>query len=272
MARRLLFATITALLLSTTALPAYGQDREPTQAQLELNEEGVEAIVAGDYDRAIRLFEASLALGELNITFINMARAYQRAGQCEEAEEFYEAALRAPAVSRPTPAQIRGAIGQYREEMRQTCPGYLEITCNPAELSLFINDEGPQICGEERRELEPGDYAVRGEFEGNVTETSVTIEALRTSRINLGLSSAQVSAPTGAGIGEFEAPAAAERGVPGWAFLAGSGAFVAGGIVLDTVPATARNQEFDALDVVPIVFYAAGIGLAAYGIWTYLRD
>ena len=48
--------------------------REPTEAQIEMNAKAIEAVNQKDYAKAIKLFQASIALGELNITYLNMAR------------------------------------------------------------------------------------------------------------------------------------------------------------------------------------------------------
>jgi hypothetical protein len=50
----------------------------------------------------------------------------------------------------------------------------------------------------------------------------------------------------------------------GW--LAGAGALVAGGLVVDFVPSSSKNGRFDGLDVVPLVLYLLGAGAAAAGI------
>jgi uncharacterized protein YjeT (DUF2065 family) len=49
-------------------------------------------------------------------------------------------------------------------------------------------------------------------------------------------------------------------------FVALGGVAVVGGVVLDLVPASASNHEFDALDLAPVVLYAAGAALVAAGI------
>ncbi len=270
--RNLLFSLIFLVSSGLLLAPALAQEpSEPTQAQRELNDQGIEAIVAEEYMRAVRLFEASLDLGELNITFVNMARAYQRAGMCEEADQYYGRALEAPPVISPTPEQIAEVIETYRQEMRETCPGFLEPICDPAELSLFINDEGPEDCAQGRFKLPPGEYTVRGEYEGESTEAEVEIEALRTTQLQIGLEITDVGAPEGEGIAPLDPPPAAASPMEPWMWFAASGVAIVGGLAIDTLPATARNQELDAMDFVPLAFYGAGIGLAVYGI-TQIMD
>lgn len=105
----------------SAAFAQSGELVEPTAAQLELNNQGVRAISARKFGEAVKLFQASLALGELNITYINMGRAYQYMNQCAEAEDAYANALQAPKVAEPTPAQIAAAVARYRDELDTKC-------------------------------------------------------------------------------------------------------------------------------------------------------
>lgn len=120
------------MLLPAPAIFAQSGDMvEPSAAQLELNNQGVRAIGARKFAEAVKLYQASLALGELNITYVNMGRAYQYMNLCAEAEEAYANALRAPKVAEPAPAQIAAAIERYRDELDAKCvqasaPGAVE--------------------------------------------------------------------------------------------------------------------------------------------------
>ena len=256
---------VAALVLLSASTAFADEPAEASQAQLELNQQGVEAIIAEDYPRAIRLFEASLDLGDLNITYLNLGRAYQHDGQCEKAEEKYGIALEAPQVSAPSAEEVQQTIMRYRDELRQKCPGYLEVECDPPELSLYIDDDGPTDCvAQSRFELLPGEYDVRGEFEEDVTSASVAIEALRTSQLELGLEVVQAAEPVGTGIAELETPST-EFPDP-WMWLAASGVAIVGGVILDTVPQRAKNYEMNAINFVPPGLYLVGAAAAFQGI------
>lgn len=124
------FITFVAVLIcfsfSVSTVWAQGGDGlqqivEPSAAQLELNDQGVEAIINRNFAQASRLFQASLDLGELNITYVNLGRAFQYLNECEKAEQAYARALTAPAIPEPTPAEIAEVVERYREELKHNC-------------------------------------------------------------------------------------------------------------------------------------------------------
>ncbi len=256
-------------------------DPEMTSRQQELNDDAVDALDAGDYESAVGLLSASLQLGELNVTHANLGRAYQNMGYCGEADTHFKAALEAPAVERPTPEQVEAAIDSYRGELVQSCPGFLEVECSPEGIALFVDDEGPQECDEDALELMAGVYTIRGEYDDRVTETTVAVEALETSRMRLGLSSAEVKAPEDEEFSEVEtmeappspspAEVSASSSTTGWLLLGAAGAAVAGGVVLDTVPEQSSNYEFNAINLAPVGLYGAGLGLTFMGIRSLRR-
>lgn len=262
--------------VAAQATPETTQTQQPSQTQVELNEQGIQALADGNYERAIRLFHASLDLGGLNVTYVNLGRAHQRAGECRRAHQFYEEALAAPAVEEPTPAQIEAAIANYRSEMQEQCPGFLAVACDPEEIALYIDDEGPMECATPaERELQPGQYGIRGEYEGNTTETTVSIEALQTSRVQLGLSTAEVATPEGPTLRPIAAPeptpAPAPRDYASWPWFLGTAVAVGGGIALDTVPEQARNNELNAVNLVAVGLYATGAALGVVGVRNLFR-
>lgn len=73
----------------------------PSDDQVKLNQSAVEAILAEDYEKAAGLLEASLELGQLNVTWLNLGRAYQKLGRCDEARKAYLSVVTAPAVDEP---------------------------------------------------------------------------------------------------------------------------------------------------------------------------
>jgi hypothetical protein len=233
---RFLYLTLTLILSTICAIPTaaaqsvrQSEERpvvEPTAAQLELNNQGVEAIVAKDFEQAVRLFRASLDLGELNITYVNMGRAYQYANQCEKAEDAYARALKAPAVPRPSPEKIAAVIERYREELKATCVPAAKAT---------------------------GEDTARSEKAAKPKEAAkVAAKADRTQTIKPIEQPPQV------------APADDGGGAAYW--LIGSGASIAGAVALDVIPSSSSNGRFDGLDVVPAGLYAVGTGALIYGL------
>ncbi|MBA2664798.1 MAG: hypothetical protein H0U74_21095 [Bradymonadaceae bacterium] len=271
-----LLATIAlaSLVLISTPLFAQGKPIVPTAGQLELNEQGVEAVIAGNLPEAIHLFEASLALGPLNITHVNLGRAYQRFGECYKAERHFGLALDAPAIDNPTPKQVAATVNKYREELAQSCPGKVVVVCEPATIKLFVGDEGPLPCNGEELVRAPGDYLVRGELDGQLSETSVNVQPMKTSRAKLSIS---VSAAAALNPGSSPSEGGLETSVvrpphvepaanTGLYWLGGGGGVMLAGLALDIIPASAANGQYDALDFVPLALYAVGIAGVVYGV------
>ena len=126
--RRVLSPLITCM-LGLVALPALAQsddaERQPaqiTERQVELNEEGVRAIIDGDHQKAIAVLSESLAYGEANATYLNLGRAYQKLGNCEEARDALNRALTAPVVDDPPPRVIDKKAKEYLGELDEDCP------------------------------------------------------------------------------------------------------------------------------------------------------
>ncbi len=257
-----LWALSCILLISPTALA--DETTEITQTQRDLNARGVAAISDGDYERAIRLLQSSLDVGELNVTHANLGRSYQHAGRCKEAEQHFVKALDAPPVKEPSRRAIADAIAGYRAEMERECPGYLDVECEPAEIDLYIDNDGQETCHQDQRELAPGQYDLRGEYEGNISETTVAIEALQTSRVRLSLTGARVDEAMGQGIAQVEHPSSESFASP-WVWLTAGSATLVGGVAMDNLPSQAGNGELNAINVVPIALYTASAGLFYLG-------
>jgi len=114
---------------------------EPSDAQLELNALAVQASREGDNEKAIDLFTASLALGDLNVTWLNLGRAYATAGQCEDALEAYDTVPFVPRVPNPPHSQVHDILVGYRDELiDEQCAGTLDLACEPPGMEIFLDD------------------------------------------------------------------------------------------------------------------------------------
>ena len=158
---------------------------KPTEAQFQLYQEGSEAFGQGDYKKAVDLFKASLHLGELNITYLNMGRAYFKMGQCDKARESYDKAQRAPAIAQPAPALVRQKIDQYRAELA-SCPARLTVECQNKGVQITIGDRAPMACDGQPVALAPGQYVIRGTEGDKAFEETVTLQAMQQATITLG--------------------------------------------------------------------------------------
>lgn len=101
--------------------------------QVQLNEEAVQAIFDENYARAISLLRESLLMGELNVTYLNLGRAYQKAGKCGQARQAYDKALEAPAVQQPSPKIVAAQTERYLEELDETCGDKEEAPASPTD-------------------------------------------------------------------------------------------------------------------------------------------
>jgi hypothetical protein len=164
---------------------------EPSEAQLEMNEKGVKAIVDGDYDKAARLFQASIDLGKLNITYLNLGRALQKAQRCREAKNAYLDVKKeaTPKVQNPPPFEISSRAEQYLAELERKCPGEVEVTCKPDDLSediqLFINTRGPKACNADPFEVPPGEVVVKGVLGEQTIEEVATVDPVELASVTL---------------------------------------------------------------------------------------
>jgi tetratricopeptide (TPR) repeat protein len=115
---------VAASLLLALASPAVAHAEEFAQysaEQQKLNEQGVRAIISKDYALAVAVLEESTALGELNITYLNLGRAYQKLGDCKAAREAYAKAKTAPKVEAPAPRVVDKKLDEYTAELTAAC-------------------------------------------------------------------------------------------------------------------------------------------------------
>mgnify|MGYP002633194949 CR=1 FL=1 len=106
-----LAALLAALVCAT---PAAAQDfASPSDTQIKLYEEGAAAFQAGEFEKAVRLFQASIDLGPLNLTYLNLGRALFRLDRCEEARDALDKARSAPRVANPPPEAVMDKIVEY---------------------------------------------------------------------------------------------------------------------------------------------------------------
>lgn len=135
MRRRLCAATVAVMVMASSSVvcaqaPAahdaaspVNKPAKPSKAQLDLNDHGVENIVAGNYARAVaQLEEAVLRGGEFNIIYLNLGRAYQKLGNCAKARDALAKAKSAQPVDDPPAELVDKKADQYLSELGQVCP------------------------------------------------------------------------------------------------------------------------------------------------------
>lgn len=94
---------------------------DPSAEQLRLNEDAVKAIVEDDYSRAIALLEEARLLGDVNIVYLNLGRAYQKLGKCQKARAALQKAKEVPAVESPSPELVNQKVDDFIAELDAQC-------------------------------------------------------------------------------------------------------------------------------------------------------
>ncbi len=129
------------------ASPALAQETYATvsEAQRQLNEEGIRMASAGNHEQAVQLFRSSLALDELNVTYLNLGRSLAVLGRCDEAMQAYEKVPRTPQVKSPSPAQVLTILDNFVVELRRDCQVPLTLICEDG-VMVTVNGAAAQPC------------------------------------------------------------------------------------------------------------------------------
>ena len=181
---------------SVSVVQAQGKDAK-REAQLKLSDMGVELMSKADYKGAIKKFEEALAKhGSLDLIHLNLGRALYRDGQCLESEQQYLKVLdpKTPRLGGAITSDMDSAVRRFLTELNQSCPGYLKISCDPAEMAVYLNGEGPKNCDGALVAVEPGKYEIVGEIQGQRTKPQVQVIE-RMQKASVQLSMTLVSSP-----------------------------------------------------------------------------
>lgn len=221
-----------AVLFTLVPCAAFGQSVTPTETQSRYNNEGVLEMQNDDYESAVARFQSSLALGELNITYLNLGRSYFRLERCLEAREAYDRVEDAPAVESPTTAEISAALEKFRADLDEACTATVVFQCDePSRVA--IDDSRARRCeGELEWPVTPGTHtAVRAdapaEKQVEVGEGESVSVQLVPSRVASGEDATEAGPEMGTDGVKKAAPPAddkmATKDIFGW-FAIGSGA------------------------------------------------
>jgi hypothetical protein len=180
-----------------------GQITAPSEAQFQLYQRGHEAFKAGQYVEAVDLFKASLHLGELNITYLNLGRALFKLGDCVGARRAYEKALTAPAIAQPTSAEVAEKVASYEADLA-TCRAVLIVECSDPRTSITVGGLGPMACDGSPISLEPGQYTIEGRRGGVTLREQVHLRGMQEVVVEVDLS----AKPSGLDLGTPRAPRA----------------------------------------------------------------
>ena len=135
----------------------------PTEEQVALGQEALEAFVARDFDSAIGKYRKSLAIKEMNITWITLGYALFAKGRCQEASDAYARAAKAPRVKPPPyPRQLAEMLAEYEGQLPTQC-GRIQLVCSPVEgMRVSIDGAAERACSGEPIWIKAGSHKVIG--------------------------------------------------------------------------------------------------------------
>jgi hypothetical protein len=270
------------------APPLCAETASVSPGQTQLNDEGFEAVAAGDLDKAARLFRASLDLGELNITWLNLGRTLSKLGRCKEANDAYTKTLTAPQVASPSPVEIDAIVARYRLEMRETCGGFLALECSPVDTMVSIDGAEPIPCPADAMDLSAGRHEIIASFDGQSTTAHIDVNGMETTRLALKITPEKKPAPV---VTKAPPEAAGSTSWLGWSLMGagaltiGAGVFIEQTQLLPDIERLERSDgvdsrdEFNALkkdteelQTITLAVYGSGIALLGAGIIAVLLD
>jgi hypothetical protein len=202
---------------------------EPTETQRGYAERAVELIGSGEFERAAGLFRSSLALGELNVTYLNLGRTLQKLRRCSDAEEAYSKVDSAPVVPSPTRQEVTTVLRRYQTELGKSCNAVLTVTCADERTQISVDGGNAKSCMQPFSVMK-GSHEVVATLGKRSKSYSVRVVHKSVAQLHVDLSkerALETTKPTSPqpGLG-VESEAAAQQGVPGvrWGwYVAGAG-------------------------------------------------
>lgn len=140
-----------------------------SEGQRLLNQQAFEATSANDFKKAEGLYKSMLLLGEHNVTFLNLGRAYLKQGKCMEAASTLNKVEGAPQVEGVPMDGILSRLAEYREEMATICTARMVLDCTPAEMVVSIDSGDEFVCNTAPIPMSVGTHTfmARYQFPGN---------------------------------------------------------------------------------------------------------
>ncbi len=238
-------ARVVAILLALIALPLPGwaqTSTELTKSQLEYNNRGVTLINEGKYDEALGYFQSSLAVGEANVTYLNIGRTYTRMGRCVNAATAFAKVESAPAVASPSSDEIAKILKRYRSDLDETCSSRLRLRCPDAKIAVAI-DSSPAIdCPELPVPVTPGAHRVQVSYQGRQEVHTVEAAAGEIAELKLAVPEATVDGP----VSDTRQAESSGLRTAAWVSSVSGGVFLATGLVLDQTLVGSQLDEAEA--------------------------
>jgi tetratricopeptide (TPR) repeat protein len=198
------WAAIALALVSAVAGPAAAEDVivAPSEAQLLDAAAAAKSFDEGDYQGAVAALRAALRKGKVNLFYVNLGRAYFRAGECAQADAAYASAVDSPSVAEPAPAEVRKKVVEYRKELLDTCTGNVVVSCDPEDALVTIDDGSPRPCSKSPFPVSPGFHTLRASYADQEMVREVNVRAMENVGVVLDLGQREgTGAWRGAGLG-----------------------------------------------------------------------
>lgn len=152
-----------AALLALTLTAGARADEDPKQAEAQVHFlAGQRAFTDGDYDAAVREFEAAYAAKPHPDVLINIATAYERIYKPKAARENYERYLAASPTEGPL-----AALAKNRLRVLRALPGSILVDATKPGAKVHLSGEGRDLAAQAPhtfQDLPPGSYRVRVEL------------------------------------------------------------------------------------------------------------
>jgi hypothetical protein len=204
-------------LVASLSSGAWASAITPTAGQAELNELAFEAARNDDHQRAVELLQASLVLGEINVSYLNLGRSLSRLNNCDGARRAYDRVADAPHVQSPSREEVLAVLDKYRSELDAQCALTIAVDC-PAFALARVDNEDWQSCPLPARPYVAGSYQI--EVRGEGLRHTQTVE-LNQDSIRLNVENADLK------------ESASDTLSPGWYVLGGGIALTVTAIMLE---------------------------------------
>ncbi len=193
----LLIALAACLLPTLASAQVGGNFARPTQAQLELYMEGKKAFQDEDFSKAIDHFRASLMVGDMNITWLNLGRAFFKDGRCVEAREAFDKVAASPQVQDPSPVEVLAKLEEYRQELKTSCMGSLVVACAQQGVKISVDGGAARDCDGAAIELVAGPHAIIGHLGADTRRLDVEVVAFERVEVALEIAAGEVASEGG---------------------------------------------------------------------------
>lgn len=223
---------------------------EFSDEQVMLNNQAVDAAIAGDYKKAEQLFNAMLQLGEMNIIWMNVGGVYVKQGKCMEARNAFEHVFTSPKITNAavTTEDIESRTRAQMRELETQCNAQVIFECKPEEMQLTIDSGEVFECHKNPIALTPGRHSVFAQT--NYGFNTVAIDAVEQTTTTIPIeviNYEQVAVDIGATPEEIQKQSTLYKAL-GYSFLGVGVAVAAGGGALLGVSYSHYNSEKEKYD------------------------